>query len=41
MKKKKKCESCKKSYDPNTTWQRFCSNACRQRNKRKKEIGKQ
>jgi predicted nucleic acid-binding Zn ribbon protein len=37
---KKKCKPCGKTFDSNTTWQKFCSNACRQRNKRKKAKGK-
>jgi hypothetical protein len=32
---KSKCKTCKKAFDKHTTWQKFCSAACRLREFRK------
>jgi hypothetical protein len=33
---KKTCEWCGKRFDFKVIWQKFCSNSCKQKNKRKK-----
>ena len=37
---KKRCELCKKVFDPRTTWQKFCDPLCRIRGYRRRAAEK-